>query len=259
MYRKDTVSEEEIMRAVIYLLLVTLFAAPSAFAAEEGQRRLSAKGSILSQDIFEGELVMLLNENGNYRELTYRIYDDTDITLDGKTATLQELERGYVMKVEYTREGELRHAHKVAAFDYPEPPPIAKVPNQEEPIALLELLPLFSQSPESQAEAVNAAEFVSIPSRTKTFPKATGSFVRQRWLNEDQFIVRNKGRWFWSRDTFKLEEGASVYRDDRLSKIDQLRRGDYVEVVYQRDGDNYLALEINSETREKEVIANNNN
>jgi hypothetical protein len=227
----------------IAVLALMLGASSAAVAAEEPQRLLKAKGSVLSHDIYE-------------RELRYRIHDETDITLNGKTATLQDMERGFVAKIEYTRDGERREAHKVAAFNYPDAPAVVQAPPQttEQPIALLELLPLFSASPEAQSKAANEAEFVAIPTRTKTFPRASGTFVRQRILNRDAFVVKTKSGWFSNRDTFILDSGASVYRDERIAKLSQLQRADYVEVVYQRTEEKLLALEVEGTSPGMEVI-----
>lgn len=215
---------------------------------------LRAKGNLLSCNPVTDQLVMLIREDGNYRELTYSLSRDTDITRDGKVALLEELERGDLMKIEYVREGDTRSALRVAVFDYPEPAPKPiDLADEDAPLLILEPLPLFNDAQEKQ-EIAKATEFVSIPPKpTVSFPKASGTFVRQRWFNKEAFVVSTPGRWLRHRETYHLEPGAVVYQEERLTTLEQLHRGDKIEVIYLDTGKRFLALEVQSNP--KEVVA----
>lgn len=216
---------------------------------------LHAKGNILSRNLATRELVMLLREDGNYRRLTYSLDNKTDITREGRAASLEELERGDLMKVAYIRDGDKRSALRIVAFEYPEPAPKpVDLADNDVPLLILEPLPLFEDKPQSQEEIAKATEFVSIPPKPEvSFPKKSGIFVRQRWFNKDAFVVRTPERRLRHRDTYYLEPGTVVYQDDKQAKLEQLRRGDKIEVIYVDTGKKLLALEVQSNP--KEVVA----
>jgi len=131
--------------------------------------------------------------------------------------------------------------------------------------------PIFLSKDSCDEVSAKTIEFVTIPSTEASlkkyqasvtavvgsmeiYPKASGTFVRQKLLNKDAFVVSFQGRWIRHRKTFHLDHDAIVYQGDKLTKVDFLKRGDPVEVAFLESGYKYVAVAVES-NRTGEYVA----
>jgi len=260
-------------------LMLAFSISPAAMAVNDttAPPLIHAKGSILSHNTNTNELVILINDDGDYHRLTYSLDNETSIMLNGKIAALKDLQYGDVAKLEYTREGEKRTLLNVAAYETENA--LLKQANAKanEPKNILLIVEkpktMFRSADNCEVTGVKTIEFVTIPPKEASmtpaqevtvaasgtmelYPKANGKFIRQKRLNEDAFVVSFKGRWVRHRKTFHLDHDAIVYQGTKLTKLDFLQRGDPVEVAFMDTGKKYVALEVES-NRTGEYVATN--